>query len=345
MRAVVYERFGGELTLRDVEAPTPGADDALVRVEATGLCRSDWHGWLGHDPDIELPQVPGHEFAGVVAEVGGQVRSWTPGYRVTAPFVCGCGRCRQCLRGDHQVCEAQSQPGFTHAGSFAEYVLVRHADVNLVGLPDTVDAVTAASLGCRYATAWRAVTQQGRAAPGEWVAVHGCGGVGLSAVQIATASGARVIAVDVSDAALALAGELGAEACIDATDVDVVEAVHEVTGGGAHLSLDALGSPQTCVNSVRCLARRGRHVQVGLLPPETGRPEVPMDVVIARELELRGSHGMAAHAYPELLALVTSGRLRPDALVRARIGLENACAALPAMGEGGAAGMTIVDRF
>jgi D-arabinose 1-dehydrogenase-like Zn-dependent alcohol dehydrogenase len=345
MRAVVYEQFCGALSVRELDDPVPGVDDAVVRVEATGLCRSDWHGWLGHGPDVVVPHVPGHEFAGVVAEVGSQVRGWAPGYRVTAPFVCGCGRCRQCLRGDHQVCEAQSQPGFTHHGSFAEYVLVRHADVNLVGLPDAVSAVTAASLGCRFATAWRAVTQQGRVAPGEWVAVHGCGGVGLSAVQIAVAAGARVVAVDVSAAALALATELGAEACVDASGVDVVAAVVDVTGGGAALSLDALGSPQTCVNSVRCLARRGRHMQVGLLPPETGRPEVPMDVVIARELELRGSHGMAAHAYPEMLELVASGRLRPDALVRNRIGLEDVSAALPAMGEGGAVGITVVDRF
>jgi D-arabinose 1-dehydrogenase-like Zn-dependent alcohol dehydrogenase len=345
VRAVVYERFGGALSVRELDDPVPGVDDAVVRVEATGLCRSDWHGWLGHDPDVVVPHVPGHEFAGVVAEVGTQVRGWAAGYRVTAPFVCGCGRCRQCLRGDHQVCEAQTQPGFTHDGSFAEYVLVRHADVNLVGLPDALSAVTAASLGCRFATAWRAVTQQGRAAPGEWVAVHGCGGVGLSAVLIAAAVGARVVAVDVSAAALALAADLGAEACVDASAVDVVVAVADVTGGGAALSVDALGSAQTCVNSVRCLARRGRHVQVGLLPPETGRPEVPMDVVIARELELRGSHGMAAHAYPEMLELVASGRLRADALVRRRIGLEDVSAALPAMGEGGAVGITVVDRF
>lgn len=345
MRALVFERFGGALSVRELDDPVPGVDDAVVRVEATGLCRSDWHGWLGHDPDVVVPHVPGHEFAGVVAEVGSQVRGWAPGHRATAPFVCGCGRCRQCLRGDHQVCEAQTQPGFTHHGSFAEYVLVRHADVNLVGLPDTLSAVTAASLGCRFATAWRAVTQQGRVAPGEWVAVHGCGGVGLSAVQIAVAAGARVVAVDVSAAALALAADLGAETRVDASAVDVVAAIADMTGGGAALSVDALGSAQTCVNSVRCLARRGRHVQVGLLPPETGRPEVPMDVVIARELELRGSHGMAAHAYPELLDLVASGRLRPDVLVRNRIGLEDVSAALPAMGEGGAVGITVVDRF
>jgi len=345
----VYEEFDGPLEVRDVPAPEPTADGAVVRVEATGVCRSDWHGWRGHDPDITPPHVPGHEFAGVVEAVGPAVRDWTPGARVTAPFVCGCGHCAECLRGEHQVCAAQTQPGFTHDGSFAEYVLVEHADVNLVGLPDALSAVTAASLGCRFATAWRAVTSQGEAAPGEWAVVHGCGGVGLSAVMVAVAAGARVVAVDVAPDALALAAELGAEVTLDASATDsVVDAVRELTGGGAHLSVDALGSAETCANSVECLARRGRHVQVGLLPRVDGAPPVPMDVVIARELQLRGSHGMAAHAYPELLALVTAGRLRPDLLVRRRISLTDACAALPALGGGkggGAAGITVVDRF
>lgn len=345
MRAAVYDEFGGPLEVRDVAEPVPAPDGAIVRVEATGLCRSDWHGWRGHDADVRVPHVPGHEFAGVVESVGERVRGWAAGARVTAPFVCACGRCPECLRGDQQVCAAQTQPGFTHWGSFAELVRVEHADVNLVALPDDLPAVTAASLGCRFATAWRAVTSQGRVAPGEWVAVHGCGGVGLSAVLVAVAAGARVVAVDVSEAALTLAAELGAEAVVDATSTDPVAAIREITGGGAQLSLDALGSAPTLAASVGCLATRGRHVQVGLLPRGTVRAEVPMDLVIARELELRGSHGMPAHAYPEMLALVTAGRLRPDTLVRRRISLADACAALPAMDTAPSHGITVVDRL
>jgi D-arabinose 1-dehydrogenase-like Zn-dependent alcohol dehydrogenase len=343
MRALVFERFGGPLEVREVPDPAPAPDGVVVRVGATGVCRSDWHGWQGHDSDIVLPHVPGHELAGTVEAVGAEVRDWQAGDRVTVPFVCACGRCAQCATGNHQVCERQTQPGFTHWGSFAELVALDAADVNLVRLPDDMGFGTAASLGCRYATAFRAVVQQGRVRPGEWVAVHGCGGVGLSAVQIAVAAGARVVAVDVNEGALRLAEDLGAEHALNGAATDVPTAVRELTGGGAHLSLDALGSPGTCVGSVLSLRARGRHVQVGLLPPEQGRPLVPMERVVALELELYGSHGMAAHAYPELLALVARGRLRPDLLLRRELSLDESADALRDVGS--TPGISVVTRF
>ena len=343
MRALVFSSYGGPLEVQDVPAPTPPPAGVVVRVGATGVCRSDWHGWQGHDPDIVLPHVPGHELAGTVEAVGADVRSWQVGDRVTVPFVCACGSCPRCLDGDHQVCDRQTQPGFTHWGSFAELVALDAAEVNLVALPPSMSFSTAASLGCRFATAYRAVVQQGRVRPGEWVAVHGCGGVGLSAVQVAVASGARVVAVDVAPGALRLAEELGAAVAVDAGATDPVEAVRQATGGGAHLSLDALGSAQTCVSSVLSLRPRGRHVQVGLLPPSQGRPLVPMERVVALELELLGSHGMAAHAYPELLELVAAGRLRPDLLVTREIGLDEAGQALADVGR--SPGITVITSF
>jgi alcohol dehydrogenase len=238
----------------------------VIAVEASGLCRSDWHGWQGHDADITaLPHVPGHELAGTVVAVGAEVRRWRGGERVTTPFVCGCGDCAPCRRGDHQVCDYQTQPGFSHWGSFAELVAIHHADVNLVAVPDAIDSVTAASLGCRFATSFRAVIDRGRVREGEWVAIHGMGGVGLSALMIAHALGARVVAVDIDDATLRRAGDLGAELAINGTSTDVIEAIRDHTGGGADLSLDALGSTATAVNSIGCLRKNGRHVQVGLL--------------------------------------------------------------------------------
>ncbi|MFI6872920.1 alcohol dehydrogenase catalytic domain-containing protein [Streptomyces sp. NPDC050400] len=341
MRAVVFERFGEPAEVREVPDPVPAPHGVVVRVEATGVCRSDWHGWMGHDPDIVLPHVPGHELAGVVAEVGPDVRGWRAGDRVTVPFVCACGSCAACAAGDQQVCERQTQPGFTHWGSFAEYVALDHADVNLVAVPEGMAFGTAAGLGCRFATAYRAVVQQGRVAAGEWVAVHGCGGVGLSAVMIAAAAGARVVAVDVAPGALELARTFGAAACVDARAAgDVAAAVRELTGGGAHLSLDALGSAATCAASLRGLRRRGRHVQVGLLPED---PVVPMGRAVAYELELIGSHGMAAHTYPGMLELVGAGVLRPDLLVTSAIPLAAAPRALAAMGEAPGAGVTVVE--
>jgi alcohol dehydrogenase len=335
MRAVVYEGFGQAPTVETVADPEPPRHGAVVRVDASGLCRSDWHGWMGHDPDIRrFPHVPGHELAGVVEAVGADVRRWRTGQRVTVPFVCACGTCEQCAAGNGQICDRQTQPGFTHWGSFAELVALDWADVNLVGLPDEVGAVAAAGLGCRFATAYRAVLQVGRAQAGEWVAVHGCGGVGLSAVMIAAAAGARVVAIDVSEAALVAAREVGAEhAVLAGADV------RELTGGGAHVSLDAIGSEAVCAASVAGLRKRGRHVQVGLLPDP---PRVPMDLVISRELELLGSHGMAASAYPEMLALVQAGRLRPGDLVTREIGLGEVPEALAAMGDGTGRGVTVI---
>ncbi|MCW2576352.1 MAG: putative alcohol dehydrogenase, partial [Modestobacter sp.] len=197
MRALVFEEFSGPLTVRSVPEPSPARDGVVVEVGASGICRSDWHAWSGHDP-VVVPHVPGHELAGTVAAVGDRVRNWSVGDRVTVPFVCACGRCGPCREGAGQVCLNQTQPGFTHWGSLAEFVALDTADVNLVALPDGMPFATAASLGCRFATAFRAVTGVGQVRPGEWLAVHGCGGVGLSAVQVAVAAGARVVAVDVA---------------------------------------------------------------------------------------------------------------------------------------------------
>ncbi|MEU3986643.1 zinc-dependent alcohol dehydrogenase family protein [Streptomyces sp. NPDC026672] len=346
MRAVVFERFGEPAEVREVPDPRPAEHGVVVRVEATGLCRSDWHGWAGHDPDITLPHVPGHELAGVVEAVGPQVTGWCAGDRVTVPFVCACGSCAACAAGDQQVCERQTQPGFTHWGSFAQYVALDHADVNLVAVPDDMAFATAASLGCRFATAFRAVVQQGRVRAGEWVAVHGCGGVGLSAVMIAAASGARVVAVDVSPGALDLARRFGAAHCVDATRTpDTAAAVRELTGGGAHLSLDALGSPATCAVSVNGLRRRGRHVQVGLLPSADGTTPVPMARAVALELELLGSHGMSAHTYPAMLTLVRAGTLRPDLLTTSTIPLNEAPESLTTLADTPTPGITVIEPW
>ncbi len=343
MRAVLVEAYGVPPRVVEVPDPVPAPDGVVVRVEATGLCRSDWHAWVGHDPDVALPHVPGHELAGRVHAVGGDVRRWRPGDRVTVPFACACGRCPTCAAGDGQVCPHQTQPGFTQWGSFAELVAVQAADANLVALPPDLAAVDAAVLGCRFATAYRALTARARLAPGQWLSVHGCGGVGLAAVQIAVALGARVVAVDVSAAALAAAGALGAEVLVEAAgDEAVAERVVQATGGGAHVALDALGSEQTSADAVRSLRRRGRQVQVGLLPAASGHPRVPLDRVIAYELDLLGCHGMAAADYPPMLRLIAEGTLRPDRLLGRTIGLDDVPSALAELGAGGApAGVTV----
>jgi D-arabinose 1-dehydrogenase-like Zn-dependent alcohol dehydrogenase len=346
MQAVVYERFGEVPTVATVADPPCPPAGALIEVRATGLCRSDWHAWMGHDDGVALPHVPGHELAGVVAEVGPEVTRWRVGDAVTVPFVCACGTCPSCRHGDGQVCERQTQPGFTHWGSFAELVAIEHADVNLVRLPDGMAFETAASLGCRFATAWRAVRQLGRPEPGDWLAVYGCGGVGLSAVMVAAAAGARVIAVDISAGALELARGAGAAYTLDASGgSDVPEQVVELTKGGAAVSIDALGSAATCSASIRSLRRRGRHVQVGLLLGADASPGVPMGRVISHELEVLGAHGLDARAYPEMLAEIAAGTLAPQQLVTATIGLDAAGPALAAMGELSPVGITMIEPY
>ncbi|CAB4749392.1 unannotated protein [freshwater metagenome] len=347
MRAVVIDAVRAQPEVREVPDPVAPDGGVVVRVGATGLCRSDWHAWAGHD-DIAWPHVPGHELAGEVVAVGAGVRRWAAGDRVTVPFVCGCGRCAWCAAGDAQVCPDQQQPGFTHWGSFAELVPLHAADTNLVALPDTVDDTTAASLGCRFATAYRGLVARAQVREGEWVVVVGAGGVGLSAVMVARALGAQVIAVDRHQGALDVASSLGAEHVLLADGGDdlpeaLVETLADLTAGGAHVAVDAVGSEQTAATAIHSLRRRGRHVQVGLLPAVDGHPRMPMGRVIAWELDLLGSHGMAAADYPGMLDLVVAGTLAPRRLVERTIGLAEAAELLPVFDTVPVAGITVID--
>ena len=344
MKAVLFEKFQTPPKVVNVQEPTPDAHGVVLKVEATGVCRSDWHGWMGHDSDIELPHIPGHELAGIVEAVGKDVKNWKVGDRVTVPFICGCGSCSECHAGQQQVCLHQEQPGFTHWGSFAEYVPIHQADLNIVALPETMDFATAASLGCRFATSFRAVIDQGKVSAGQWVAVHGCGGVGLSAIMIAQAAGANVIGVDLDPAKLALATELDAVAAIDGK-TDVAEAIREITKGGAHVSLDALGHPVTMTNSILCLRPRGKHIQVGLMLGNHAAPSVPMPKIVGQEIELLGSHGMQAHRYGAMLDMVKSGKLNPARLVGDKISLEQAPDALMKMDKFQSVGVTVITSF
>lgn len=346
MRAVYFEKFREAPRIQQVPDPTPSPAGVVIKVQATGLCRSDWHAWMGHDSDVTLPHVPGHELAGTIAALGKDVKNWKIGDRVTTPFAAACGICPECQSGNHQVCEDQFQPGFTHWGSFAEYVMIDRADTNLVRLPDSMNFATAASLGCRFITSFRAVVDQGRVSPGEWLAVHGCGGVGLSAIMIAASLGANIVAVDRTPEKLALAKSLGATATVNAAETnDVVGAVREITRGGAHASIDALGHPATCFNSIANLRRRGRHVQVGLMLDDQARPAIPMDRVIAYELEIRGSHGMQAFRYAPMMQMIAAGKLQPQKLIGKEIGLDDAPAALAAMDKFEGTGMTVITGF
>jgi len=346
MKALIYRAFSAPPEIEQVPDPDPVDGGVVLRVMASGVCRSDWHGWQGNDPDIVLPHVPGHELAGIIEAVGEGVSRWKVGDRVTVPFVGGCGQCPECHSGNQQVCDHQFQPGFTHWGSFAQFVAIHYADVNLVRLPDEMPFETAASLGCRFATSFRAIVDQGQVTEGQWVAVHGCGGVGLSAIMIARALGANVIAVDISDEKLALAQQLGATACINTNGVaNVAEAIRDLSGGGAHVSVDAIGNAGVCFKSIECLRKRGKHIQVGLMVADDSNPRVPMSRVLANELEILGSHGMQAWRYADMLAMIAAGDLAPERLIGKTICLEEAIAELTSMNSFDTNGVAVITEF
>lgn len=343
MKAAFFEAFQAPIHISNVPDPILPDDGVIVEVKATGICRSDWHGWMGHDSDVKPPHVPGHELAGVIAAVGKDVKRWRVGDRVTVPFCGGCGRCEQCSTGNQQVCDHYFQPGFTAWGSFAEYVALRYADVNLVKLPDELDFISAALLGCRFITSWRAVVAQGKVQPGQWVAVHGCGGVGLSAIMIAHAMGAQVIAIDISEEKLAFAKSIGAQVVLNAKNTpNIPEAIKMLSHGGAHLSVDALGSTDTCINSILSLRKRGKHIQVGLMTAQHARPAIPMGPVIANELEILGSHGMQAHQYPGMLDLIVKGTLPVQQLLGKTVTLDEAPKELMEMDSFPGSGVTMI---
>lgn len=343
MRAILVDSPNASPVLTTVADPEPPPHGAIVEVRATGVCRSDWHAWVGHDGTVSWPHVPGHEFAGVVAAVGAEVSSVRVGERVTAPFCCGCGSCSECTSGHHNLCEVEYQPGFDGWGSFAELVMVPWADVNLVPLPEDVGFAAAASLGCRFTTAYAGLVHRARVRPGENVVVYGCGGVGLSCVMIAAAAGARVIAVDIAPEKLALAKELGATDTIDATTATPAAAVLDLTDDGAHVSVDALGATATMDASLRSLRKRGRHLQLGLLLGDDLTPRTPLELVIRRELSLLGSHGMQAWRYPEMFSFLRSAGLPLARLVGERRPLAAAGEVLASMAGFAPLGVTLLE--
>jgi alcohol dehydrogenase len=337
MDAAVLRSYDMPLDITELPAPDVTPEGAVVAVEACGICRSDWHAWKGHgewaDDQVSLDSVLGHEPAGRVVAVGAGVKSFSEGDRVVVPFDLGCGSCGRCSSQSGNVCQNGYALGFDPdvPGAFAEQVAVPHAEFNLQRLPDSISFTAAASMGCRFATAFHALSDRAAVTTGEWVAIHGCGGVGLSAVQVAQSRGADVVAVDVADAPLSMAQDLGAHT-IDASETDPVAAIKELTTDGADVSIDALGRAETAQNSVRCLRELGRHVQVGLTTAtERGTISLPTDWMTRWEIDWLGARGCPPSRYDDLLKAVAEGSLDPGALVTRDVSLEELPDRLAAM--------------
>ena len=344
MKAAVYRAYNDSIEIQRVVDPVVTETGAIIEVKATGICRSDWHGWKGHDPDIQLPHVPGHEFSGVVKEIGNEIALFQLGDRVTAPFCCGCAICPQCMKGNQHICDNHFKRGFTDWGSFAQYVHIKNADFNLIKLPSSIDFASAAGLGCRFITAFHGIVNQGKVDNSMFVAIHGCGGVGLSATMIASVYGAKVIAIDINEKNLQKAKSFGAEYTINATREEVVNRVREITNGGANLSMDALGSPETSTNSINCLTKKGKHIQVGILGSENNILISTADL-IAKEIEIIGSHGMPIANYDIIFDLIASKKIDPALLIDRTVKLENVHQEMLKMDSYSNSGMVIIDQF
>lgn len=345
MRAARLTGWRQPLEIQEIATPACPADGVLLRVLACGVCRSDWHAWCGADPDVALPATPGHEFCGEIIATGPEVRRWEVGDRVIAPFILACGACPDCAAGAQTICARQAVPGFTIPGAFAEAIAVPFADTNLARLPETMEPALAAALGCRVTTAWHALTGRAGLRPGEWLAVFGTGGVGLSALLLGRALGARVIAVDVVAEKLAHAHALGADAVVDAGAVDAAAAVREITGGGADLAVEALGRAETTVAAMRSLAKLGRLVQVGMPAGDEVEMRLPMDVLYSGQLAIYGTRGMPAWRYPSLLSLIDGGHVDLSPLIARRIALSEASRELAAFDRPAPPGVAVITDF
>lgn len=343
MRAAVLRAYNADLSIEALPDPRPEEDGVVLRTLACGVCRSDWHGWTGEHPRVKPGQVPGHEYCGEVVEAGPRA-PWRVGDRVVAPFILACGHCPACQSGNQNTCPDQRLPGFVEPGAFADHVAVPFSH-NLARLPDSLSPALAAGLGCRVTTAWHALTGRADLHAGEWLAVHGAGGVGLSAMLIGKALGARVAVVDVVQEKLDHALGLGADAAVDARGGEVAAAIREITGGGAHVSVEALGVAETTNASIECLRPLGRHVQVGMPVGRTAFMEINMNAVYVKNLALYGTRGMPSWRYPSLLALIEHELVDFSPLIAREIPLSGASAELRAFNGPTPPGVAVITDF
>lgn len=318
MKAARLVEIGKPLQLSEIETPTPGPGDVLVRIRAAGICHSDVHYRAGTSGVGPLPQTLGHEVSGVIEEVGENVTGLRPGDRVCLHYLLSCGQCHFCRTGHEQFCPEGKMIGKHVDGGFAEYIAVPAR--NAVSLPAEVSFEHGAVLMCSSSTSFHAL-RKSRLQPGETVAVFGAGGLGMSAIQLARTMGAlQVYAVDINEKKLALAESFGAVP-VNASQGDPVETIRSLTGGrGVDVAIEVIGLRQTMEQAVRCLAVLGRAALAGI-------SDRPFEIdsyrdLLGREAEVIGCSDHTLRELEILVEYVRQGRLNLDHVVARSVPLE-----------------------
>ncbi|MBI3669611.1 MAG: zinc-binding dehydrogenase [Acidobacteria bacterium] len=329
MKAAVLHP-GGKLLLSEVPRPEPAAGEILVRVAACGVCHTDLH-YIDHGvPTFKSPVILGHEVSGTVAGLGAGVTRFREGDRVLLPAVLTCGVCRACRTGRENICEQMKMLGNHVDGAYAEYVVAPAKDC--FALPAEIPLAEACLIGDAMSTPYHAVKHRARVGLGETVAIFGCGGVGINAVQFAALAGAHVIAVDLDDAKLEIARRFGARDTLNARSVERVDKeLKKRTGGGVDIAMEIIGKPETIRTAFDSVRPGGRLCVVGYSAEAV---TLPFAKVMFYEMEVVGSLGCRPADYPELIELVRAGRVQLAPLVTGRYALEDIFAGLETLRRG-----------
>ncbi len=339
MEAMVLERFGAPLIHRDVPVRTLRPDEALVRVGACGVCGTDLKVSSGALQGIDLPRIMGHEVAGTVERVGDEVTNVAPGQRVTCYYYISCGRCANCRSGRETVCtDFQGRLGFERDGGYAEFVAVPAQ--NCVPIPDGLGFAEAGVLEDAVATPYHALVTRGDLRAGETAVIMGAGGLGLNAIQVARAAGARVIAVDVEERRLTRALELGAHAAVQYRAESYVEDVRRAAEGrGIDLIMETVSRTETLRANAQALEMGGRLVPVGYYPGTDFAHDT--SELVLREISVLGSRAAGLHEVRRAIELVADGKVQPE--ISERIPLRSVNEALDALRSGQRMGRAVID--
>ena len=333
MKAVVFH--GPEQGLKYEEIPTPeiSDDQILVKVAACGVCHTDLH-YIEHGvPTFKKPPIVlGHEASGVVERVGAAVTNVKPGDRVLIPAVLTCGSCMFCRQGRENICSRMTMLGNHIDGAYAEYVAVPAKDV--LHLPESIPLADASIIADAISTPYHAVKNRAQVRPGDTVVVFGCGGVGINAVQLASAAGGYVIAVDINERKLQWAREFGAAETINAQSVErVSKEIKKRTGGGADIAMEVIGNPKTIEEAFECVRIGGRLVIVGYTHEAIS---VVAGKIMFKELEVVGSLGCRPTDYVPLIRMVAGGQVNLTKQITHRFELKDLAKAFEVMKEGAA---------